>query len=135
VLSFLNVSKYPPSLLYVLITLGPSLIFLSLSENMHGAWQKPIAIIGKVPMFYYLAHFLLIHLLALGGAAICGYDLSTMVLSRAVNDTPALKGYGFNLLTVYIIWLGLVLFLYPFCKWFAKYKSANGSRYWWLSYL
>jgi uncharacterized membrane protein len=134
-LSFLNVTKYPPSLSYILITMGPGLIFLSLAENMRGSWQKPVITIGRVPMFYYLAHILLIHILALPAALICGYDLNTMILSGPVNENPALKGYGFNLFVTHVIWISLVLMLYPSCKWFARYKAANSARQWWLSYL
>ena len=134
-LSFLNVTKYPPSLLYILMTLGPALIFLSLSEKPLNRLISKITIFGRVPMFYYLVHIFLIHLLAVIGAIISGYKWSDMILSTRVNASPQLKGYGFNLITVYIIWIGLVIILYPFCKKFDKYKKANQSAKWWLSYL
>ncbi len=134
-LSFLNVSKYPPSLLYTLITLGPALIFLAVTEKPLSAFSAKLAIFGRVPMFYYLAHILLIHIFAVFGALILGYKLSDMILSSSVQSAPQLKGYGFNLITVYIVWIGLILILYPFCKWFDRYKRAHLSRYRWLSYL
>ncbi len=134
-LSFLNVTKYPPSLLYILMTLGPALIFLSLSEKPLNALTSKITIFGRVPMFYYLLHIFLIHLFAMIGAMVSGYKWSDMILSTRVNASPELKGYGFNLITVYIIWIGLVIILYPFCKWFDKYKRRNQSIKWWLSYL
>jgi uncharacterized membrane protein len=133
-LSFINVTKYPPSLLYTLITLGPSLIFLSVSEKPLKALGEKIAVFGRVPMFYYLAHILLIHILAAIAALITGYP-DMIVLSNRVFDTPGLKGYGFNLATVYIVWIGLIFLLYPFCKWFDRYKRAHHAKYWWLSYL
>jgi len=134
-LSFLNVTKYPPSFLYILMTLGPALIFLSLSEKPLNRLASKITIFGRVPMFYYLIHIFLIHLLAIIGAMISGYQCSDMILSTRVNAAPQLKGYGFNLITVYIIWIVLVIILYPLCKWFDKYKRRNQSRKWWLSYL
>ncbi|MGE5108595.1 MAG: DUF1624 domain-containing protein [Sphingobacteriales bacterium] len=134
-LSFINVTKYPPSLLYTLITLGPAFVFLAFAEKPLNALSAKITIFGRVPMFYYLAHILMIHILATIGAIITGYKLSDMILSTSVMSSPGLKGYGFNLLTVYAVWIGLVLFLYPFCKWFDRYKRANNSKQWWLSYL
>src|SRR5204863_3463625 len=102
VLSFLNVTKYPPSLLYTLMTLGPAFIFLALAERPLNALSERITVFGRVPMFYYLTHILLIHLLALPGAIISGYKLSDMVLTTRVNNSPGLKGYGFDLEIVYL---------------------------------
>ena len=133
-LSFLNVTKYPPSLLYILITLGPALVLLALIEKPINRWTGKIVVFGKVPMFYYLAHILLIHILAVIAALPTGH-LDMVILYKAVNDTVELKGYGFNLVTVYIIWIGVIMMLYPFCKWFARYKKTHSSEYWWLSYL
>ena len=135
VLSFLNVTKYPPSLLYILITLGPALIFLALAEVPLNAFVKKFIVFGRVPMFYYLAHIFLIHLLAVGGAVISGYKWSDMILTTMINRAPALKGYGFSLLTVYLVWIGLILILYPLCKRYDHYKKEHSSKYWWLIYL
>jgi uncharacterized membrane protein len=132
-LSILNVSKYPPSLLYTLITLGPAMIFLAYAEKPLKAITGRIAVFGRVPMFYYLAHILLIHILAVIAALITGHP-DMIILSNGVNDTPALKGYGFNLFMVYMVWTGLVLLLYPFCKWFDHYKRTHVVTQWWLSY-
>jgi uncharacterized membrane protein len=134
-LSFLNVTKYPPSLLYTLMTLGPALIFLALTEKPLNAWTSKIAVLGRVPMFYYLAHILLIHIFALAGVLIAGYKLSDMILSTSVMVAPQLKGYGFDLPVVYGVWIALILILYPFCKWFDNYKKTYHSKKWWLSYL
>ena len=133
-LSFLNVTKYPPSLLYTLITLGPALVFLACSEKPLTALTTKVTIFGRVAMFYYLAHILLIHIIAAIAALITGYP-DMIVLNNSVNDTIALNGYGFNLIIVYIIWVGLVFLLYPFCKWFDQYKRTHLSTQWWLSYL
>jgi uncharacterized membrane protein len=133
-LSFLNVTKYPPSLLYILITLGPALVLLAGTEKPMNSWMNKIVIFGRVPMFYYLAHILLIHILAVIAAVITGYP-SMIILSNPVNDTATLRGYGFNLTIVYIIWIGLIFLLYPLCKWFESYRRNYQTQYWWLSYL
>lgn len=133
-LSFLNVTKYPPSLLYLLITLGPALVFLALMEKPLNKVTSRIVIYGRVPMFYYLAHILIIHLLAVVAAMMTGHSEMT-VLNNSVNNVQGLKGYGFGLTTVYIIWIALVLALYPLCKWFDQYKRNHQAEYWWLSYL
>lgn len=133
-LSFLNVTKYPPSLLYTLITLGPALIFLALSERPLNALTQKIVVYGRVPFFYYLVHFYLIHLLAMIGAIVSGYHWSDMILSERVNSEVKLKGYGFDLPTVYLVWIVLVLLLYPLCKRFDRYKRKYHSTKQWLSY-
>jgi len=134
-LSFLNVTKYPPSFLYILVTLGPALIFLALTEKPLNAWTAKITVLGRVPMFYYLAHILLIHIFAVIAAVISGYKWSDMILSTRVQAAPQLKGYGFDLPIVYAVWITLVLILYPLCKWFDHYKRTHQSSKWWLSYL
>jgi uncharacterized membrane protein len=136
IMSFLNVTKYPPSLLYTLLTLGPALIFLAISERPLNSLTEKISVFGRVPMFYYLAHMYLIHGLAVIGAAVAGFRASDMVLlPTRVNAVPALKGYGFDLVFVYLVWALVILLLYPLCKWFDRYKRANVQRKWWLSYL
>lgn len=134
-LSLLNVTKYPPSLLYTLLMLGPALIFLGLSERRLNAFTERIAVFGRVPFFYYVVHVYVIHLLAMVGAVISGYNWSDMVLAGKVNNEEKLRGYGFNLAAVYFLWIGLIFLLYPLCKWFDRYKRANQSRLKWLSYL
>lgn len=133
-LSFLNVTKYPPSLLYILITLGPSLIFLALTEKKLRAWTTKIVIFGRVPMFYYLAHILLIHILAVAAALATGYP-DMIVLNKPLNTITGLRGYGFNLLSVHLLWVVHIVILYPLCEWFDAYKRTHQSKYWWLRYL
>lgn len=135
-LSFLNVTKYPPSLLFTLITLGPALIFLSLTEKALRRWNAKVAVFGRVPMFYYLAHILLIHILAMVAAGISGEHLRDItVLHTPVNDAPALKGYGFNLATVYIVWMLLIIMLYPLCTLYDRYKKFHQPLKRWLRYI
>ncbi len=134
ILSLLNVTKYPPSLLYVLITLGPAMIFLGMAEKPLNRFTEKLVVFGRVPFFYYVMHLYLIHLLAIFGAIISGYNWSDMILSNRVNRVSELKGYGFDLSTVYMVWIGVVLLLYPCCKWFDGYKRANQLKKRWLSY-
>jgi uncharacterized membrane protein len=136
VLSFLNISKYPPSLLYILITIGPALLFLSVAEKPLNAVTRPLAVFGRVPMFYYLIHIYFIHAIATLAAAITGFPPSAMTnLTHWVTDNPRLKGYGFGLGVVYAVWIGSVLALYPLCVWFDHYKRAHAAGQKWLSYL
>jgi uncharacterized membrane protein len=135
ILSYLNVTKYPPSLLYTLMTLGPALLYLALSEKPLNKWKERITVFGRTAMFYYLAHILLIHLLAVIAAVVSGHKASDMILTGAVNEQPALKGYGFSLFVVYLVWIGVLLILYPICKRYDRYKRAHQMSKWWLSYL
>jgi uncharacterized membrane protein len=135
-LSFLNVSKYPPSLLYVLMTMGPALLFLAFAEKPLNAVTGKIVIFGRVPMFFYLLHIYLLHGLAIIGVMVAGHPASDMTfLTNWVTANPQLKGYGFGLATVYWIWAGAIIILYPFCKWFARYKRSHQAEKKWLSYL
>jgi uncharacterized membrane protein len=135
ILSFFNFAKYPPSLLYILATLGPALIFLSLSEKLKGGiWQYIIAL-GRVPLFFYIIHILFIHMLGLIAALLTGYDASDMVFNTWVTDSPNLKGYGFSLVVTYAVWIAVVMILFPLCLWYDRYKTKYGREKWWLSYL
>lgn len=133
-LSFLNTTKYPPSLLYTLMTIGPAFLFLAFTEKPLNAITAKIAVFGRVPMFYYIVHIYLIHLLAIGAAVINGHKWSDMILTTWVSMSPQLKGYGFSLPVVYIIWIILLIGLYPLCKWYDAYKRNHREK-WWLSYL
>lgn len=133
-LSFLNVTKYPPSLLYLLMTLGPALLFLAWSENLRGRLASALVVFGRVPFFYYILHLYLIHLVALVAAELTGFGWQSMILTANVNKSPQLVGYGFSLPVVYLVWLSVVVALYPLCAWFNKVKANNRQR-WWLSYL
>jgi uncharacterized membrane protein len=133
VLSFFSLSKYPPSLLYLLITVGPAMILLAFTENSNGWFGKRIQVIGRVPMFYYLVHIYLIHLAAMVAAELSGYNWSDMVLTTWVSFEPKLKDFGFSLATTYLVWGSLVVILYFMCKWYDHYKRTHKN--WWLSYM
>jgi hypothetical protein len=134
-LSIINVTKYPPSLQYVLITIGPALAFLALSERPLTKLTKMIAVFGRVPFFYYVVHIYLIHLFAIVAALLSGYRVGDMILSDSVLRTPGLKNYGFGLVVTYLVWIGLVILLYPVCKWYDQYKRTHISSKAWLGYM
>ncbi len=134
-LSFLKVNKYPPSLLYVLMTLGPALLFLAFTEKMHGTTVKIVSVYGRVPMFYYLVHIYVIHLVALlASLFIPGQDWHSWILQQPIWFTQNLKGYGFSLPVAYLIWAAVVIVLYPLCRRYDVYKQTHKEK-WWLSYL
>lgn len=134
VLSYFNVTKYPPSLLFLLITLGPTLIVLSLSERFQGKLYDVMILFGKVPMFFYIIHIYWIHLLAVVAVYITGYDPKLMIVDVWIGFVTELQGYGFSLWVVYLVWIFVVVSLYPVCKWYWNFKK-NNRQYGWLSYL
>ena len=136
VLSFLNTSKYPPSFLYLLMTLGPALVFLGMFERTRPTERHPLLVFGRTPLFYFVAH------LALAHAA--GIALTWLTYGRApfLFMPPPTVGsprdafpadYGWDLWVVYLVTFVVVTALYPVCLWLARLKAAR--RHWWLSYL
>ena len=134
ILSFINVTKYPPSLFYALLMLGPAILFLAIAEKRTPRFLKPVIHIGRVPMFFYLLHIYLLHLIALFAAPLAGHAWTDMLLTNWPWLQPQLKGYGFSLGIVYLVWITVILLLYPLCKWYDKYKTSHKEK-WWLSYL
>lgn len=134
-LSFIKVNKYPPSLLYVLITLGTAFLFLAFTEKLQNAVVKAVSVYGRVPMFYYLIHIYIIHLIALVASALTpGQNWKIWILDQPIWFTTSLKGYGFSLPVAYLVWFIIVAALYPLCKRYDAYKQAHKEK-WWLSYL
>lgn len=133
-LSFLNVSKYPPSLQFLLITMGPSFLFLYFSENLKNKITQFFLVYGRVPLFYYVIHVLVIHVAAILGLVVTGGDWKIMLLTMDSLMNGTMAGYGYSLGVVYAIWIGVVVVLYPACRWYMIYKAANKEK-WWLSYL
>jgi len=134
VLSFLNTTKYPPSLLYLLMTLGPALLFLWAVDAETPRWLGPALTVGKVPMFYYLLHIPLIHLIAILVCFARYGQVHWMFESPTLNEFPmtAPPGWGYSLPMVYLFWALVVLTLYPLCRWFAGLKQRRSDP--WLSY-
>jgi hypothetical protein len=110
------------------------MLFLAFAEKYKGRIAQYTIALGRVPMFYYILHLYLIHLLAVAAALATGYDFSDMIFSTWVTDSPNLKGYGFSLGVTYLVWIGVVLALFPLCLWYDRYKTTHKDQ-WWLSYL
>lgn len=134
IISFFNVSKYPPSLTYLLITLGPALLFLYVIENIKNATTNFLLVFGRVPFFYYILHVFIIHIGAIIGLLLTGKDWKLMILDNKTFNSGGLQGYSYSLFTVYLVWIAIVLLLYPICKTYMQYKTNNKDE-WWLSYL
>jgi uncharacterized membrane protein len=130
VLAFIHCQKYPPSLDYLLMTLGPALALLSWLDRGFPSFLKPIVVFGRVPLFYYLLHLPLIHGLAVL-AAFVEYGSASWLYGSAATPRP--ENYGYGLPVVYLVWLAVVLALYPVCLWFSRLKQRR--REVWLSYL
>lgn len=131
-LSFLNLNKYPPSLMFLCMTLGPAILLLAFLENIQNVFTRIVSVFGRVPMFYYILHFYIIHLLVVIAFYLEGYT------SKDIESPGALFFFrpgdlGYGLPGVYGIWLLVVVLLYPLCKWYDRYKSTH--RHWWLSYI
>lgn len=135
VLSFLNTTKYPPSLLFLLMTLGPALLLLRAVDAGTPVWLRWTRTVGQVPMFYFLAHFALIHGLAVLVSLVRYGTARYMVESPDLAHFPISEppGWPLPLWGVYLIWIGAVAALYPMCRWFAGVKRRRSD--WWLRYL
>lgn len=133
-LSFLNTSKYPPSLLFLLMTLGSAMLLLRAFDSRTPGILRPALVFGQVPMFYFLLHLPLIHLLAV---IVCYARYGTahwMFESPSLSHFPITQppGWGFSLPVVYLVWALVVLALYPLCRWFAALRQRRSDP--WLSY-
>ena len=134
-LSFMKVRKYPPSLLYMSVTIGIALIFLGLVKNTGSRISKIISVYGRVPFFYYILHFYLLHIIAAIVFLSRGHTLA-----EGLRDMPGvvekfeIPGEGYSLWVVYAIWISVVIALYPLCKWYDAYKTNHREKRW-LSYL
>jgi uncharacterized membrane protein len=138
VLSFLRTTKYPPSLQFLLMTLGPALLALACLERRHGPVQRALVVIGRVPMLFYVAHFWALHVVA---SLLAWLRYGNLSFSFLFHPLPSMGGprelfpadFGYPLWVVYVVWVFIVAALYPLCRWFAAIKARR--REWWLSYL
>lgn len=137
-LSFLNVTKYPPSLEFLLMTLGPALLALAYFDGRAFASTNPLVVFGRVPLFYFIAHFYLAHVAAVilamiqyGSAALTFIFLPLPSMGGPRDLFPS--GFGYDLWVAYVVWASIVIGLYPACRWFAAVKARR--RDWWLPYL
>ena len=133
--SFMNVQKYPPSLLFMCATIGPGLIFLSLVKNTRTKLAQVVSVYGRVPFFYFIVHFYILHL-----GSVLAYLSRGHSLQEGIDGVPgllfkfAVPGEGFSLTVTYLIWVITLLIMYPLCKWYDGYRRRHKEK-WWLSYL
>jgi uncharacterized membrane protein len=132
-LSFINVSKYPPSLLFSLVTLGIILLVLSAAECKDNRVTRFLLVYGRVPLFYFLVHFYLIHLLLFVMVFLQGFHPADLRFGPFLFGRPD-KGSGLPLAGVYLVWIGVVIALYPVCRWYGRYKAEHREKKW-LRYL
>jgi uncharacterized membrane protein len=132
--SFLNTSKYPASLCFLLMTLGPIIALLPLLEGLTGAVSRVISLFGRVPFFYYMLHIPLIHGLALVASKIrLGYVSPWLFTNHPMGNAEAPEGYMWSLPLLYLVWGITIVLLYFKCRWFAELKARRSE--WWLQYL
>jgi uncharacterized membrane protein len=129
VFDFMNLSKYPPSLLFLLATLGPMAIVCAYADRMRGWLKDALVMFGRVPFAFYVLHWYLLRLISFVLAKYQGFEPSEMMTFFFFFP----QGYGVSLGWVYGLWLLLLVILYPFCKWMAEVKTRRKD--WWLSYL
>lgn len=134
IVSFFNTTKYPPSLLFLLMTLGPGLIILSLTDGISGraVWQKIAIVFGRVPLFFYILQWISAHLFGIGLSLLAGKDIGYFfqALGPGMQLPP---DNGFSLPVVYFAWIAGLVIIFPFCYWYGNYKRR--SKNWLLSYL
>jgi uncharacterized membrane protein len=138
VLSFLNCTKYPASLDYLLMTLGPALIALSLLDRLSFHARNPLIVFGRVPFLYYVAHLFVIHAVLV---LLCWARYGNPAFGFMFHPVPSFGGpqnlfpsdFGYRLRVVYLVWMTVVALLYPLCLWFSEYKASH--KQWWLRYL
>jgi len=132
IILFFDMEKYPPSLQFLLMTLGPSFLILAWldREQVPRGW-RPLWTFGRVPMFFYVLHLYVIHWLAIAVAVLHREPVGWLFHGGFFGETP--DGYGYNLPFIYLMWILAVVLLYFPCRWFAELKKRRND--WWLSYL
>ncbi len=131
--SFINVTKYPPSLLFTLVTLGIMFLLLALVDGVKNRLIETLSVYGKVPLFYYLIHWYLVHSIMVIMLFVQGFSLKDLNFAPFSFGRPQ-TGSGVELTVIYLIWLGVVITLYPLCLWYGKYKAKHKDKQW-LRYL
>lgn len=132
IFSFVNCQKYPPSLCYLLMTLGPAITAVALFDRPSGPLGRFLVTFGRVPLFFYILHFYLIKGVGIL-LAYMQFGRADWLYGTPVPDQPRPADFGHSLWVVYLIWIGVIAILYPLCYWFAGVKQR--SRAAWLSYL
>jgi uncharacterized membrane protein len=132
-LSFINVTKYPPSLLFCLFMLGVMFLLLAAAEGIKNKVSDILTVYGQVPLFYFLIHLFLIHTLMLLMLFLQGFSWAEVPIGTFSLGRPKAES-GVGLLGTYLIWILVVISLYPLCKWYGQYKANNKEKKW-LRYL
>jgi hypothetical protein len=133
ILSFMNVTKYPPSLVFILVTLGIMFLILALGERSPNQIMSIVSVYGGVPLFYFLGHFLMIHVIMLTVMLFQGFNWTELDFISGTFGRPKGEVSGVSLFGVYLIWVAVVAALYMPCKIFRHYKITHNK--WWLRYL
>ncbi len=131
VASLLNVQKYPPSLDFLLMTLGPALVALALTERAGGRMARWLSVYGRVPLFFYVVHIFVAHAAAVVVSLIQSGELRRIKVITDFGSQP--EWYGLPLPGVYLVWVLVVVALYHPCRWFARLKETRTD--WWIRYL
>ena len=134
-LSFIKVHKYPPSLAYMSVMIGIAILALSFLETIQNKITKAFRVFGRTAFFYYILHFYLVHTICMILYFSRGHSLVEAI--NSLQTFPflfSIKGEGYSLGFVYLIWILIISCLYPLCKWYDSYKTAHKEK-WWLSYL
>jgi uncharacterized membrane protein len=133
-LAFMKVHKYPPSLMYMTVTIGISFILLSVLERIRNRFTQVTTVFGRTALFYYALHFLVMHIALTILFFIQGEHTVQEAIDAEMPFLFVMPGEGFSLGVVYVIWITLVVSLYPVCRWYDRYKTSHKEK-WWLSYL
>jgi len=128
-LSFINVSKYPPSLLFTLVTLGISFLVLSFSEGKNNKFIEVVSVYGKTPLFYFLIHLYVIHFIMFIMVFLQSFRPQDLDFGPLKNGRPA-QGSGIGLPYVYLVWLFVVMLMYPLCLKYGRYKATHRNNKW-----
>jgi uncharacterized membrane protein len=126
-LSLLNVTKYPPSRLFSFLFTGLTMIILSVTGERQNVISRILAVYGRVPLFYFLIHLFVIHSLIFPMLFIEGFSSEDFVFGAFKNGRPQTSG-GIGLTGVYIVWILVVLLMYPLCKWYGDYKFSHPEK-------
>jgi hypothetical protein len=131
--SFINVTKYPPSFLFCLLTLGTMFLILAFIDRLGKGFQKIAKVYGRAPLFYFIVHFYFIHVLTLGMLWLQGFEWASLDFGHGTFGRPIGVISGLSLWRIYGVWLFVVCALYWPCLWFSRYKSTH--QHWWLRYI
>jgi uncharacterized membrane protein len=132
-LSFINITKYPPSLDFCLVTLGIMFLLLVVADHFTEQVKKITAVYGSVPLFYFIVHFYLIHVITLAVLFLQGLHWAQFEFASGNFGRPKGVESGLSLEMIYVIWIAVVIVLYKPCQWYGHYKATN--KHWWLKYL